>query len=134
MIMVYFFRKSKDKSFIVLALILSIAPVLLAMSFFTRGSEIFENLPSGVGSIFPIMLFIAVNFFTILIYLIHKKIFTNKILLKYILLPIFYIVSGAFFTVVLGELGSVFFLKDCDEIGCVLGVIGLMIFSAQISV
>ena len=30
---------------------------LLAMSFFTGGSEIFENLPSGVGSIFPIMLF-----------------------------------------------------------------------------
>lgn len=81
MIMVPFFRNGRDKSFIVLVLVLNLSPILFVLFGF--------SFLSALGFIVPII----INLFSIIYYLNYKQILTKINLSKLIGLSVFYVIN-----------------------------------------
>lgn len=132
MISVFLFRKKENYSFILLVLILSLLSIFYIPSFMLAGN-IFFVLTQAAGALFSFIIFILLNLFFILIYLYYKKIFSSRILLKYLALPFMLIFTAAGFSIITGLIvGLIFF--NSDNPGNIFGAFGGIFLTVQISV
>lgn len=132
MISVFLFRKNENYSFIVLVLTLSLLTLFYIPSFILADS-LFYYLSEKAGILTSFIVFILLNLVAILFYVFYKKIFSTKILLKYLALPVILTITAVGFSVISGLLvGLIFF--NSDNTGNFLGPWGGVFFTAMASV